>query len=61
MPNLNGITTLGEMTKLNLLRKIPVIMISGRMTSIGNLKTAFDAGAIDFIRKPIEPEELIAR
>jgi len=42
-------------------KNTPVIMITGRMTSVNDLKTAFDAGAIDFIRKPIDPIELISR
>ncbi|HKM94135.1 MAG TPA: response regulator [Prolixibacteraceae bacterium] len=61
MPVKDGIATLIEIKNTNETKQIPVIMITGRMTSIADLQTAFDAGAIDFIRKPIEPTELLAR
>ena len=61
MPVKDGIETLKYLKKMQAIQHIPVIMISGRMTSMGDLQTAFDAGAIDFIRKPIDPVELIAR
>ncbi|MGF7138335.1 response regulator [Roseimarinus sediminis] len=61
MPVKNGIDTVKELKQLPKLREIPVIMITGRMTSVDDLKTAFDAGVIDFIRKPVEPVELQAR
>ena len=61
MPVKNGIETLKYLKTKQAIQHIPVIMISGRMTSMEDLQTAFDAGAIDFIRKPIDPVELIAR
>jgi DNA-binding response OmpR family regulator len=61
MPILTGVESLRMIKKDEAINHIPVIMITGRMTSIRNLKIAFDAGAIDFIRKPIEPIELLAR
>jgi DNA-binding response OmpR family regulator len=36
-------------------------MVTGVMTTIENLLTAFDAGAIDYIQKPVNQSELIAR
>lgn len=61
MPILNGIESLKLIKAEEQLKDIPVIMITGRMTSVKNLKIAFEAGAIDFIRKPVEPVELMAR
>jgi DNA-binding response OmpR family regulator len=61
MPVMNGIETLKKIKSEPQFQNTPVIMITGRMTSIENLKTAYQAGAIDFIRKPIESVELVAR
>lgn len=61
MPHLDGIEALQQIKQDEEIKDIPVIMITGRMTSIKDLKTALDAGAVDFIRKPIEPVELLAR
>lgn len=61
MPVLNGIETLKKIKETQEISDIPVIMITGRMTTVEDLKASLDAGAVDFIRKPIEPVELIAR
>jgi DNA-binding response OmpR family regulator len=61
MPIMDGIVTMGVLKESPITAKTPVIMITGRMTSISDLKKAFEAGAIDFIRKPIDPIELVAR
>lgn len=61
MPIMNGIDTLKIFKSNPKSADIPVIMITGRLNLIEDLKTAFEAGAIDFIHKPIEPVELIAR
>ncbi|MEM7517803.1 MAG: adenylate/guanylate cyclase domain-containing response regulator, partial [Planctomycetota bacterium] len=36
-------------------------MCTGIMTSSSNLSTAMDAGAVDYIRKPVDQLELLAR
>jgi diguanylate cyclase (GGDEF)-like protein len=42
------------------LRNIPIIMVTGR-TEADKLKTAFEAGASDYITKPLDRVELLAR
>jgi two-component system, sensor histidine kinase and response regulator len=61
MPEMNGIETLNHLKKNQLTKDIPVIMCTGIMTSSKNLHTALDAGAADFIRKPVDTIELTAR
>ncbi len=61
MPELNGIETIKALKKNPAIQDIPVIMCTGIMTSSQNLDAALNAGAVDFIRKPIEALELIAR
>ena len=57
MPVMNGIEALENLKSDPVTADIPVIII----TSTGNLQTAFDAGAIDFLRKPIDRIELLVR
>ncbi len=61
MPEMNGIEFIKELKKRKDLRDIPVIMASGVNLSSDDLKTALNAGATDYIRKPIDPIELLAR
>lgn len=61
MPVMDGPAVLSEMSLHQEWRHIPVLMYTGVMTSAGNLVKALDNGAVDFIRKPTEPLELIAR
>ncbi len=61
MPEINGIQLI-KMLKTNPeTTDIPIIMATGIMTSSTNLKTALDAGAVDYIRKPIDGIELLSR
>lgn len=61
MPFMSGIELIERLRKNQSTAKIPVIMCTGMMTSSENLKIALDAGAVDFIRKPIDAIELLAR
>ena len=61
MPEMNGIETIECLKSRKSTKDIPVIMSTGVMTETKHLKTALDAGAVDYIRKPIEKIELIAR
>ena len=61
MPVLNGIETLQKLQQHETWAKIPVIMYTGAMTATHNLQKAFHFGAIDFLRKPADPLELVTR
>jgi DNA-binding response OmpR family regulator len=61
MPQMSGIELIRNLKSGPITSDIPVVMITGAMTSSGHLKTALEAGAIDFIRKPIDAIELTAR
>jgi DNA-binding NarL/FixJ family response regulator len=61
MPNMDGIELIKHLKKNKDLKSIPVIMATGVMTTVENLQTALEAGADDYIRKPIDEVELVAR
>ncbi|MBU8892146.1 MAG: hybrid sensor histidine kinase/response regulator [Bacteroidales bacterium] len=61
MPEMDGIETLKYLKSLDHTKDIPVIMCTGKMTTSEHLKTALEAGAVDYIRKPIDKTELSAR
>lgn len=61
MPVMDGMETLKKIRLSEKGKFIPVIIYTGVMTSTGNLVKALEEGATDFIRKPAEPIELIAR
>ena len=61
MPQMNGIELIKHMKSTESTKDIPIIMCTGVMTDAAHLKTALEAGAIDYIRKPVEKLELSAR
>ncbi len=61
MPEMNGIETTKKLKQKAETMDIPVIISTGfRLTPL-DLKQALEAGASDYIRKPIEKTEFIAR
>jgi len=60
MPDLDGITACRQIKQQDHLRDIPVVMITGT-NAPNNLKEAFSAGATDYIKKPPNPIDLLAR
>lgn len=60
MPVMSGYDALLRMKKNDALKDIPVIISSG-FTESENIRMALEGGAIDYIRKPIDSIELIAR
>lgn len=60
MPEMNGIEACSIIKKDESLKDIPIIMVTG-ITDNVNLQQAFEAGAIDYITKPINRVELLAR
>jgi len=61
MPEMNGIDLIRELKKRKATREIPVIMATGIMISPENLRQALEAGAVDFLTRPINTVELLAR
>jgi len=61
MPQINGIELIRHLKGVELTKNIPFIVASGVMITSDSLKLALEAGAVDFLRKPIDPVELQAR
>ncbi len=61
LPLMSGIDVLRNIKNNPVTLNIPVIIATGIMTDSTNLRTALEAGASDFIRKPADPVELSAR
>lgn len=61
MPEMSGLQMIQHLKSDETTKDIPIIMCTGKMTTSENLDTALEAGACDYIRKPIDPIELTAR
>jgi phosphoserine phosphatase RsbU/P len=60
MSDIDGIAACRRIKAVERLRDIPIIMVTGR-TDFEDLQSAFDAGAMDYLTKPLDPVELVAR
>lgn len=60
LPDANGIDAIRAIGATEALRKIPVIAVTG-MKETAVLQEAFEAGATDYITKPVNEIELLAR
>jgi two-component system, cell cycle response regulator len=60
MPGLNGHQVLARLKADSELRDIPVVFLTGH-TGTDDMVAGLRAGAHDYLRKPFEPAELIAR
>ena len=61
MPVMNGIDAIKHIKKSGATKDIPIIMLTAVNKSSENLQTAFNAGALDFVRHPIDKIEFLAR
>jgi PleD family two-component response regulator len=60
MPGMDGLALCGKLKTDRRLMSIPVIFISG-LTGREDIGKAFSAGGADYIVKPFQPEEVLAR
>jgi PAS domain S-box-containing protein len=61
MPEMNGLEIIKFIRSQPKLNLIPIVITTGIMTSSENLSFALEAGANDFMRKPFDKTELMAR
>lgn len=60
MPEMDGIEACRQIKATEHLQEIPIIMVTAR-TDPDDLQTAFATGAVDYITKPLNKVELLAR
>jgi diguanylate cyclase (GGDEF)-like protein len=60
MPGLDGYQVLAQLKADPELNHIPTVFLTGR-TGMSDVVTGLRAGAHDYLKKPFEPEELLAR
>lgn len=60
MPHKDGFDTCRELRAIPELASIPVIFMTG-LTDSGSVVRGLEAGGVDYLTKPINPEELLAR
>jgi response regulator RpfG family c-di-GMP phosphodiesterase len=60
MPNLSGLAVCQALKKDDSTARVPVVILTGRGSSEDRIR-CLDAGADEFLSKPVEREELVAR
>ncbi len=60
MPGMDGIEACRRIKAVDALAGIPIIIVTARDQKVW-IQAAFDAGATDYVRKPVEQVELLAR
>ena len=61
MPGIDGFEVCRRLKNDPLTAFIPVIFLTGRMGAESDKLAAYKLGAVDYIQKPVEREELVAR
>ena len=61
MPVMDGIEATRTLQEQEITQEIPVIIATGVMTNPTDLQVALDSGAYDYIRKPFDSVEMMAR
>lgn len=60
MPDMDGVAVCRHIKQSDSLKDIPIIMVTAK-NDADNLQEAFSAGAMDYIAKPVNGVELLAR
>jgi two-component system, sensor histidine kinase and response regulator len=61
MPKMDGIEAARWMRERHPVRQTPVIILTAHLPDLGEIKTAYAAGVVDFLQKPYAPEVLAAK
>jgi phosphoserine phosphatase RsbU/P len=60
MPKIDGIEACRRIKTVTRYEDVPIVMVT-TLDSANHLTAAFEAGASDYVTKPVEPVELVAR
>lgn len=60
MPDLDGFETSKRLKQIQALRDVPVLFMTG-LSDTENIVRGLEAGGVDYITKPVNPVELLAR
>lgn len=60
MPNIDGFETCRRMKLKSSLKNIPIIFMTG-LSDTEHMVMGLEAGGVDYVAKPINPQELVAR
>ena len=60
MPGLDGLEVCRRLKAIEATREIPVIFLTARQ-EMESLADAFQAGGVDYVTKPFQPEEILIR
>jgi two-component system phosphate regulon response regulator PhoB len=60
LPGINGIDLCKSIRKHELVREIPILVLSAK-GSARDKRSTFEAGATDYVTKPFSPKELVLR
>lgn len=60
MPGIDGFETCRRIKQIEAVRHVPVMFMTG-LTETEHVLKGFEAGGLDYVTKPIEPVEVIAR
>jgi DNA-binding response OmpR family regulator/DNA-binding CsgD family transcriptional regulator len=60
MPGLDGFETCRRMKRNPMLRAVPIVFMTG-LTETEHVLHGLDAGGVDYVSKPVTPDEVIAR
>lgn len=60
MPNMDGFETCIELKKISEIKSVPILFMTG-LSDTENIVKGFNSGGIDYLTKPINPQELVVR
>lgn len=60
MPGIDGFETCRRIKQINEVRHVPVMFMTG-LTETEHVVRGFESGGLDYVTKPIEPAEVLAR
>src|SRR5207237_7303183 len=59
MPEMDGMETMREIRKIPQLKSLPIVAVTAKAMK-GDREKCIEAGAWDYLSKPVDPEQLLA-